>query len=73
MNLSFEKTVIITVGYKYCTDVNSVMGQSSRKFLMSVWDRGKEISYGNGSVGNVSGNNPVCEVSSTESGMTVEH
>ena len=26
--------------------------------LMSVWDRGKEILYGNGSVGEVSRNNP---------------
>ena len=35
---------------------------------MSVWDRRKEILYGNGSVGEVIQNNPTpeCEVSGTE-------
>ena len=30
-------------------------------FLMSVWDRRKEILYGNGSIGEVSQNNPTPE------------
>ena len=36
-------------------------------FLMSVWDRRKEILYGNGSIGEVSQNNPTpgCVVNGT--------
>ena len=37
-------------------------------FLRSVWDRRKELLYGNGSIGEVGQNNttPECEVNGTE-------
>ena len=49
--------------------MNVVHGMiKSEIFLMSVWNRRKEILFGNGSIGEVGQNNPTpaCEVNDTE-------
>ena len=66
----FDKT-IFCLGEKRGVLVNDDCSSWYNKvgdFVMSVWDRRKEILYGNGSLGEVSQNNPTqeCEVNGTE-------
>ena len=66
----FDKT-IFCLGEKQGVLVNDDCSSWYNKvgdFVMSVWDRRKEILYGNGSLGEVSQNNPTqeCEVNGTE-------
>ena len=66
----FDKSVFC-LGEKQGTLINDECSSWYNRvgdFLMSVWDRRKEILYGNGLVGNVSQNNPTpeCEVNGTE-------
>ena len=66
---TFDKAVFC-LGEKQGMLVNDECSSWYNKvdFLMSVWDRRKEILYGNGSIGEVGQNNPTpeCEVNGTE-------
>ena len=66
----FDKSVFC-LGEKQGTLINDECSSWYNRvgdFLMSVWDRRKEILYGNGLVGDVNQNNPTpeCEVNGTE-------